>query len=315
VPQSLLHRVERSEQQMHIFMTGTTGYIGTALAQKLLEQGHTVTGLARSQEAADVMTAKGLSAHLGDTSDPQSVRDILPKVDGVIHIAVGLPRGVTQTDFAFVDALIEGLSGTGKPLVMTSGLGVYAGVTQAYVDEETALSPTIEMQALRVKLEEHVRAASARDIRSIVLRPAHVYGRGSSGMLIRTLIGTAAESRKGSYIGNGFVPVSTVHVDDLVSAYIAALDRGVAGRVYNLVSDRVYMTDLAKAVSHATGGSGETVSLSPEDAQAVWGPLAVMYGASPIISGARAVVEMGWNPTASSVLFELAHGSLRRTDA
>ena len=296
---------------MHVFMTGTTGYIGTALAQKLLQQGHTVTGLARSQEAADAMAARGLSAHLGDIGEPQSVRDILPLVDAVIHVAVGLPRGVTQTDFAFANALIEGLSGTGKPLVMTSGLGVYAGSTNAYVDEETVLSPAIEMQALRVNLEKHVLAASARNVRSMVLRPAHVYGRGGSGMLIRTLLGTAAESQRGAFIGNGIVPVSTVHIDDLVSAYLAALDRGVAGRVYNLVSDRVYMTDLAKAVSHATGGTGEVVSLSPDEAQSVWGPLAMMYGASPIISGTRAIVELAWNATAPSVLFELVHGSLR----
>ncbi|MFK4808738.1 NAD-dependent epimerase/dehydratase family protein [Devosia sp. ZW T5_3] len=296
---------------MHIFMTGPTGYIGAPLAQSLLDRGHSVTGLARSAEAADTLAARGLQAHQGDTAEPESISDILPQVDAVIHIAVGLPRGVTETDFAFTDKLIQGLAGTGKPLIMTSGLGVYAGIADAYVDETTPLAPAIEMQAMRVKLEDRVLAASAQDIRSIVLRPAHVYGQGGAGTLVRTLLGAAAESKKGAFIGDGIVPVSTVHVDDLVAAYIAALDRGRGGQLYNLVSDRVYMRDLAKAVSHATGGNGDTVSLTAQEAQSKWGPIAALYGASPIISGTRAIVELGWKATAPSALYELVHGSLR----
>lgn len=300
---------------MHIFMTGPTGYIGTPLAQSLLDKGHQVTGLARSAEAADTMAAHGLKVHQGSTAEPESITDILPQVDAVIHIAVGLPKGVTEADFAFTDKLIQGLAGTGKPLVMTSGLGVYAGITDAYVDESTPLAPAVEMQAMRVRLENRVLAASAQDIRSIVLRPAHVYGLGGAGTLLRTLLGAAAGSKKGAFIGNGIMPVSTVHVDDLVAAYIAALDRGRGGQLYNLVSDRVYMRDLAQAVSHATGGDGDAVSLTAEEAQLKWGPIAALYGSSPIISGTRAIVELGWKATAPSVLYELVHGSLHVSPA
>jgi len=296
---------------MHILVTRTTGYIGASLAQRLLAEGHTVTGLARSPESAAAIAAKGLQVHLGDTTQPDSVADILPKVDAVIHVAVGVPRGVTESDLTFMDTLIAGLAGTGKTLIMTSGLGVYAGVEAAYVDETTVLAPKIEMQALRIKLENRVIAAADQNIQSIVLRPGHVYGRGSSGILFRSLLAHAKEAKRGAYIGDGLVPVSAVHLDDLVSAYIAALSHGRAGQIYNLVSDQVYMKDLATAVSHAVGGAGAVVSMTLEEAQSAWGPLAALYGSSPIISGTRAIVDLGWKATAPTVLYELTNGSLR----
>ncbi len=297
---------------MHILMTGATGYIGAPLAQSLIDHGHTVTGLVRTPDAAETLALAGLRAQRGDVLRPDSVAAILPEVDAVIHVAVGVPRGVTQADLAFVDALIEGLAGTDKQLIITSGLGVYAGVGAAHVDETTPLAPTIEMQALRVELENRVLASAGQGIRSLVLRPAHVYGRGSSGIMFRSQIANAGQSGIGSYIGDGFVPVATVHLDDLVQAYIAAIDLGQAGRVYNLVSDHVYMRDVAQAASHAVGGGGETVSLTQEEAQRAWGPLAALYGASPVISGTRAIVELAWKATGPSVLYEMVHGSLRK---
>lgn len=295
---------------MRIFVTGTTGYIGAPLAQSLISRGHSIVGLARSSEAAAEMSANGLQVQRGDISQPDSVRGLLPQVDAVIHVAVGLPRGVTEADSVFVEALIDGMRGTGKTLIMTSGLGVYAGVEEAYVDEATVLAPRMEMQALRVRLEDRVIAAAGQGIRSIVLRPAHVYGRSGSGILFRTLLATARQSRTGAYIGDGTVPIATVHIDDLIEAFNAALAQGFSGRKYNLVSDHVYMKDVARAISYAVGGDGNTLSLTPEEAQEMWGPLAVLYGTSPIISGTRAVRELSWKATAPGVVYELINGTL-----
>lgn len=296
---------------MHIFMTGSTGYIGAPLARRLIEAGHQVTGFARSAEAAEKMAAAGQASHRGEVDNPGEMSEILASVDAVIHVAVGLPRGVTKTDFTFAEVLTRGLSGTGKPLILTSGLGVYAGVSEAYVDETTSLAPPVEIQALRVKLEQLVLAASSQDVRSIVLRPAHVYGRGAAGTLVRTLLGTAMRDGAGAFIGDGIVPVSTVHVDDLVEAYLAALDHGKAGQIYNLVSGEVYMKDLARAVTRAIGKTSEGTSLTPEEASAKWGPLAALYGTAPVVSGSKAVMDLGWKATAPSVVYELVHGSLR----
>jgi nucleoside-diphosphate-sugar epimerase len=306
----LVKSFAEEQHDMRIFVTGTTGYIGASLAQSLIAQGHTVIGFARSDEAEAQILANGLQVHRGNVAQPDSVREIIPQVDAVIHVAVGLPRGVTEADAVFVEAIVDGLKGTGKLFIMTSGLGVYAGVEEPYVDEATVLAPRMEMQALRVKIEERVIAAAEQGIRSIVLRPAHVYGRGNAGILIRTLLATARQSRTGAFIGDGTVPIATVHIDDLIEAFNAAIALGKAGQKYNVVSDQAYMKDLATAVSYAVGGNGETLSLTAEEAQKSWGPLAGLYGSSPIISGTRAVVELGWKATAPSVVYELAHGSL-----
>ena len=295
---------------MHILMTGASGYVGSAVATRLLDEGHRITALARSDETAEQLVAGGMNAHRGDIASPESVRPMLSSVDAVVHVAVGLPRGVTEDDIAFVDMLVEGLSGTDKPLVVTSGLGVYAGVAESLVDESTPLSPTIPIQALRVMLEQRVLAGAARGIRTMILRPAHVYGNGGAGILIRSQLASARAAGKAAFIGEGTAPVSLVHIDDLAGAYVAALQHGKAGTIYNLVSETLCTKELARAVGHATGAEAEAESMTIEEAHQAWGPIAALYGASPVVSTLRAVRELGWRAVAPSALFELTRGSL-----
>ncbi|SFV34642.1 Nucleoside-diphosphate-sugar epimerase [Devosia crocina] len=298
---------------MRIFVTGATGYVGGAVVQKLVAQGHKIVGLARSEQSAKLMSAKGLDIYAGDISQPQDLPGILSTVDAVIHTAVGLPRGVTEADAVFAEALIDGLEGTGKPLIFTSGLGVYAGTTAHYVDESTQLSPAIPMQALRVRIENTVLAASKRGVRSLILRPGHVYGQATGGIFVRTLIASAKPTGIGSYIGDGTTPISVVHIEDIAEAFVAALELGQAGTVYNLVSETVFMRELAEAVSIAVGGAGNTQSLTVEQAQQLWGPIAALYGSSPIVSTLRAVSQLRWTAVAPGLLFELTNASLSQT--
>lgn len=299
---------------MRIFVTGATGYLGGAVARRLAAAGHAVTALARSDDAASRLAAQGFAVHRGDVHDPASLAAAASQAEGVIHMAVGGPGGVTDADAVALDALVGALAGRDAPILLTSGLGVYAGSRAAIVDEATPLDDVVPAQRPRVLLEEHALRAVARGVRAVVLRPAHVYGRGHAGAFTRLQLDHAARSGAGAYVGDGSAPYGTLHVDDLAEAYVAALDRAPAGARYNLVGSTLVTRELAGAVSHAVGAGGRTVSLTADEARAAWGPLAAVLIGGPAVVALRAVVELGWTPRGASLPFELVHGTLRRHD-
>lgn len=297
---------------MHLFITGASGFIGGAIARRFIREGYTVTALARSEEAAARLAAEGMQVRFGDIDDPESFIPAVAAADGVVHAAVGIPRGVTDTDAIAVEAMVETLAGTGAPLLLTSGLGVYAGIRDAIADEDTPLDGAIPTQLPRVRLEEQVRAAAERGVRTVVLRPGHVYGYGHAGVFTRMQLDFAERTGTGGYVGKGAVPYGTVHIDDLASAYSAALERAPAGSLYNIVGSTITTRELAGAMSHAVGADGHTVSITPEEAKQAWGPLAGLLIAGPAVSALRAVVDLEWTPRAPTLPYELVHGSLRR---
>jgi nucleoside-diphosphate-sugar epimerase len=297
---------------MRLLVTGASGYIGGAVARRLVEEGHVVTALARSEASARRIAGAGLRVHRGDIEDAAGLAPALADAEGVVHVAVGGPRGVTEADAAALEAMVQALAGRDAPLLLTSGLGVYAGSRAAVVDEDTPLDAPTPFQAPRVRLEEQAVRASERGVRTVVLRPGHVYGHGQAGVFTRVQLDHAERAGAAAYVGDGAVPYGTVHVDDLTAAYLAALERAPAGSLYNLVGHTLTTRELAGAVSHAVGAGGRTVSLSPEEAQQAWGALAGLLVAGPAVSALRAVVELGWTPRAPTLPHELVHGSLRR---
>lgn len=170
---------------MHLFITGASGYIGGAVARHLVHLGHTVTALARSEASASRLAAEGLRVHLGDLEDAETLRPALAQAEGVIHVAIGGPRGVTEADAAALEAMIDALAGKDAPLILTSGLGVYAGSQAVVADEETPLDTVTPFQAPRLHLEEQALRAAERGVRAVVLRPGHVYGHGHAGVFTR----------------------------------------------------------------------------------------------------------------------------------
>jgi nucleoside-diphosphate-sugar epimerase len=296
---------------LHYFVTGASGYIGGAIARFLVRGGHTVTALARSDATAARLHAAGLRVHRGDLLDPNGFAPALEAADGVVHTAVGGPRGVTDADAAALDAMVQVLAGRGVPLLLTSGLGVYAGAREPVVDEDTLLTTPTPGQAPRVRLEELALRTEVRGIRPVVIRPGHVYGRGSAGAFTRMQVEYALRHGAGAYVGDGAVPYNTVHIDDLVEVYAAALDRAPAGRRYNVVGHTLTTREVASAVSHAVGAGGRTISLTPEQAIDAWGSLGISLSSAPFVCSLRTVLELKWTPRAPTLPFELVHGSLR----
>jgi nucleoside-diphosphate-sugar epimerase len=297
---------------MQLFITGASGFIGGAVARHLKQTGHVITALARSDASAEKLAAAGFQVHRGDVSDPQSFAAAITQADGVIHTAVGGPRGVTDVDTNALQVMIDGLAGRSAPLLLTSGLGVYAGIKLPVVDEATPLDPTTLPQGARIRLEAQALDAAKRGVRVVVLRPSHTYGQGQSGTFTRMQLDYAQRSGSGGYIGEGAAPYGSIHIDDLVASYVAALDRAPAGALYNLVGNTITTRELAGAVSHATGAGGRTVSLTMDQAKEAWGPLAGLLAGGPQVAGLRAVVELGATAKAPSLPWELVHGSLRR---
>jgi nucleoside-diphosphate-sugar epimerase len=300
---------------MHLFITGASGYIGGAVARHLVHLGHAVTALARSEASASRLAAEGLGVHLGDLEDAETLRPALARAEGVIHVAVGGPRGVAEADAAALEAMADALAGKDAPLILTSGLGVYAGSQLAVADEETPLDGVTPFQLPRVRLEEQALRAAERGVRVVVLRPGHVYGHGHAGMFTRMQLDYAERTGAGAYVGEGAAPYGTVHADDLAAAYAAALERAPAGSRYNILGHTLTTRELAVAMSHAVSAGGRTVSLTPESAHEAWGPPAGLLMGGPVVSAVKAVVELGWTPRAPILPYELVHGSLRRTGA
>jgi nucleoside-diphosphate-sugar epimerase len=211
-----------------------------------------------------------------------------------------------------LDALVGALAGRDAPLLLTSGLGVYAGSRASVVDEAAPLDDVVPAQRPRVLLEERALGSVARGVRAVVLRPAHVYGRGHAGAFTRLQLDHAARTGAGAYVGDGSAPYATLHVDDLAEAYAAALERAPAAARYDLVGSTLVTREVAGAVSHAVGAGGRTVSLTADAARDAWGPLAGVLIGGPAVVALRAVVELGWTPRGPSLPYELVHGSLRR---
>jgi nucleoside-diphosphate-sugar epimerase len=295
-----------------ILVVGATGYIGSNVTRHLRAAGYDVVALARSDVSAERLGSEGVSVCRGDLSAPDTIRAAGANVDAIIHVAVGVQVGlVSEADVAAVDAMIDALAGTGRPLILTSGVAVYAGVGSAIVDEETPLETALPTQVPRIRLEERVVRAAERRVRAVVLRPAFGYGRGGAGLLLRVQLERARRTGVGAYTGDGSALFPVVHVDDLARAYLSALELGQAGSIFNIVGRTHSAREIAAAMSHSVGGQGRIASLSADEARDAWGPLAPVLRGFPPVSAVRATVELRWTPREPSLMYELVHGSLR----
>jgi nucleoside-diphosphate-sugar epimerase len=289
---------------MRVFLTGATGYIGTAVAEHLRAAGHQVMGLARSDAAAGRLRAAGVEAVRGDFTDPAGVGATARAADGTISMATAYDLAV---DPPAVDAILHALEGSGKPFIYTSGIWSH-GDTGGHVVDETTPPRPLPMVQWRQAVEDRVLAAAGRNIRTIVIRPAIVYGR--SGGIPGGFVESARSEGAARMVGKGETRWPLVFVDDLADLYLRALEQAPPGTLLLGVSGpAVRVRDLATAASRGAGANGRVFAWPLDEARAELGEYADALALDQQASSERARKMLGWQPRGPDPLEDLERGS------
>jgi len=291
---------------MRVFVVGATGWIGGAILDKFLEANYTVTGLARSDDAAQSLRSRGAEPIRGDLIDSATLRAPAQEADATIYAAAAPPDATGEA----LDTLLTTLDGSLKPLIYISGSSVYGDTgNDGPADEDVSLHPPPSVTWL-ITHEQMVRNAAKRGVRGIVIRGAGIlYGRGG-GVTPEFWLNDARQHNVARYIGTGSQRWSAVHVDDLASLVVRAFERAPAGSVFNAAAEAIPLREAAQAVAQVTGITGGTLSVSEPDIREEWGAFfANLLAHNLWLKSARASRLLGWHPTAPRFFDDLLHGS------
>lgn len=302
---------------MKVFLTGGTGYIGSVIAENLQQAGHQVLGLARSEASFAKLRSRSIEPYRGDLGDSASLLEGARRTDAVIHAGfIHDLEAYTPEEFAKaakaeqdnVRTFIEVLSGTGKALIVTSGVGVFGDTGRRVYAEDTAFQAPPYL-AWRQAVENEVLEAAHKDVRGMIVRPPMVYGRNGS-IFPTMLLQAGRKAGIGLYIGTGENEWSTVHVEDLSALYVLALDKAPAGTLFHATAGKtVSIREIAEAVSRNIGAGGAIRSWPLEEAQQEFGMLANGVSANMRVSSDITKRILGWQPVRPSILWEIEQGS------
>jgi nucleoside-diphosphate-sugar epimerase len=289
---------------MRVFVTGANGFIGSAIVPELLNAGHQVLGLSRSDEGARSLIAAGAEVHRGNLEDPESLRRGAAEADGVIHCAFDhdFSRFVAncEKDRRAIEALGAALAGSDRPLVITSGTGMGNDVPGQPATEEIF---NTRHPNPRVASELAGASLSAAGVNVSVMRLPQVHDTVKQG-LITPAVALAREKGVSAYIGDGLNRWPAAHVLDVARLYRLALEKREAGARYNAVAEEgISVRDIAEVIGR--GLKVPVVSLSPEEAADHFGWLAAFAGLDLPASSAQTQQRLGWQPTGPGLIADL----------
>jgi nucleoside-diphosphate-sugar epimerase len=287
---------------MRVFVTGSTGFIGSAVVPELIKAGHQVLGLARSYAGAKFLAGAGAQVHRGDLEDLESLRSGAEQSDGVIHLAFNHDfskfEANCELDRRAIEALGSALPGSNRPLVITSGTAIALTPGRPSTEEDAPNSPIP-----RVASEAAATALGARGLRVSVMRLPQVHDTVKQG-LITYLIAVAREKGVSGYVGDGLNRWPAVHLLACAQLYRFVLEKGSAGARYNAVAEEgVPLRDIANVIGR--GLRLPVVSISPEKAGEHFGWLAAFATFDMPASSALTQQRLGWRPTGPALLADL----------
>jgi nucleoside-diphosphate-sugar epimerase len=319
---------------MKILVTGATGFIGSAVARKLLQQGHQVVAMSRTEDAFAKLRAAGMTPTIGDFANPASLAAPAADVDAVVSLAsIGQIEGTPESfakDRDAVGVMLKASGDSGKPFIFTSGSAIFGVFTKGEAsptifDEDHPVPLTSSVFAppqadvpqpfidafggsMVPRAETEKAVLNAAGVRGIVIRPGLVYGEGK-GYDLPNLIALAQAHGAAPHLGEGGVRQGYVHVDDLVDLYVLALERAPAGTMLHGVMDEIALGDLAASVSRLVGNGGRTEALSLMEMYTRGGGGGVSLSVNKRLGSDKTRRVVDWIPTRDDILKDVEHGS------
>ena len=293
---------------MRVFVTGASGFIGSALVRALVDAGHAVTGLARSDASAAALRAAGVNVHRGDVDDLASLRAGAADSDGVVHLAFGHDFSAygeaVAADLRAVEAMGSVLEGSHRPFVITSGtlaLAFAGGIGT----EDVALDPALP----RVGAEHAALSLAERGVRASVVRLAPCVHDVHRAGLASRLIDIARARGVAAYVGDGANVWPAVHRLDAADLFQRALESAPPGtRLHGAAEGGVPMRDIVETIGRRLGVP--TRSITADEAAEHFGDAALFVALDNPTSSAITREQLGWAPTRATLLEDLANAEL-----
>jgi nucleoside-diphosphate-sugar epimerase len=288
---------------MRVFVTGATGFIGSALVPELIRAGHQVLGMTRSENGAQALSKVGADVHFGNLDDIESLKAGAAVADAVIHLAFNHDFSKMQAnceeDRRAIEAIGEALAGSGRALIGTSGVLVDNLATGKPLDEDDT-KPVTDFPRVS---EEITLATVEKGVRGVVMRLSQIHDTHRQG-LVSFMIRIALEKKVVAYVGDGSHRWAAAHVSDTARLYRLALEKGAAGSKWHAVGEQgVSAKDIAEALGRRL--NLPVVSISLEEAPAYFGFLSHFVTLDLPTSNTKTRERLDWKPTGPSLVEDL----------
>jgi len=288
---------------MRIFVTGATGFIGSALVPELITAGHSVLGLTRSEAGAEALRAAGAEVLHGNIEDLDSLRNGAANSDGVVHLAFNHDFSKFQKncedDRKAIEAIGEVLLGSNRPFVVTSGTAIAANIDGKPSTEDGPTAPWNP----RAASEAAVKGLTARGVNTSVVRLAQIHDTRKQG-LVPYITAVARQKRVSAYIGDGANRWPAAHVSDTAHLYHLAVEKAEPGAIYHAVGEEgISMKTIAEALGR--GLKVPVISIKPEEVEAHFGWLSMFAGHDMPSSSTITQQKLNWKPTGPGLIADL----------